>query len=281
DEQFASLFSFCGQPALAPWRLALVLILQFVEGLSDRQAAEAVRSRIDWKDLLGLELTDPGFDASALSEVRTRLIAGKQEGLLFHTLLEQFRARKLLKAGGRQRTDSTHVLAAVRAINRLEGVGETLRHALNVLATVAPDWLLAHCPTEWAERYGRRFDDERLPKAEKDREALALEIGQDGFTLLQVLYAPTAPEWLRSVPAVEILRQVWIQQYVREAEAAGSERLRWRTAAEIPAAAQFIGSPIDPEARYGKKGTTQWEGYKVHLTEACDPDAPHLITNVQ
>src|SRR6266851_3054616 len=105
DEQFASLFPTHGQPALAPWRLALVSILQFAEGLSDRQAAHAVRSRIDWKYVLRLDLGDPGFDASVLSEFRSRLLAGGDEQLLFDALLAWCRERQLLKAHGRQRTD--------------------------------------------------------------------------------------------------------------------------------------------------------------------------------
>jgi transposase len=276
DEQFAALFSPRGQPAEAPWRLALVTILQFAEGLSDRQAADAVRRCIDWKYLLGLELTDPGFDYSVLCEFRARLLEGAQERLLFETLLEAFRERKLLRARGKQRTDSTHVLAAIRALNRLEGVGETLRHVLNTLAVVAPEWLLSQVAPEWAERYGHRFEDGRLPKEESARTALAQTIGADGFRLLTAIYAADAPPWLREVPAVETLRQVWVQQYYQDETGP-----RWRKAGDIPPAAQFIGSPYDPQARYGKKESTSWEGYKVHFTETCDPDIPHLITDVQ
>jgi transposase len=100
NPQFASLLSHTGQPAEAPARLALVLVLQFVEGLADRQAADAVRSRIDWKYALGLELTDPGFDYSVLSEFRTRLIAGGVEHLLLETMLTYLQERGLLKARG-------------------------------------------------------------------------------------------------------------------------------------------------------------------------------------
>src|SRR3954470_2706675 len=123
DRDFAGLFPDRGQPALAPWRLAMVTLMQFLEDLSDRQAAEAVRARIDWKYALGLELTDPGFDFSALSEFRARLIAGASEKLLLDKMLQRLRARGLVKARGRQRTDSTHVLAAIRVLNRLELVG--------------------------------------------------------------------------------------------------------------------------------------------------------------
>src|SRR5919202_3825479 len=134
DDSFAALFPRHGQPAFSPWRLALVTILQYAEGLSDRRAADAVRSRIDWKYVLRLELSDAGFDASVLSDFRTRLIDGGAESLLFDTLLTWCRERKLVKERGRQRTDSTHVLAAVRALNRVELTAETMRHALNSLA---------------------------------------------------------------------------------------------------------------------------------------------------
>lgn len=282
DPQFAALFPRRGQPAQAPWRLALVILLQFAEGLSDRQAADAVRARLDWKYLLGLELDDAGFDASVLCEFRARLLTGAAEGLLFETLLERFRERKLLKARGRQRTDSTHVLAAIRAMNRLEGVGETLRHALNVLATVVPEWLRPLCPPEWVQRYERRFEDERLPKEEGEREALATTIGRDGAFLRTAITAAATPVWLRELPAVETLRQVWVQQFYQETGAEGEAiQLRWPTDAEIPPSALFVGSPYDTEARYAKKRSTRWVGYKVHLTETCDPDTPNLITDVQ
>ena len=89
DEDFTALFPAWGHPALSPWRLALVTIMQFRENLGDRQAAEAVRARIDWKYLLSLELTDPGFDFSVLSEFRDRLLAGSAEELLLDKLLVQ------------------------------------------------------------------------------------------------------------------------------------------------------------------------------------------------
>ena len=140
DVQFADLYPPVGQPAEAPWRLALVTIMQFAENLTDRQAAEAVRGRIDWKYALGLELTDAGFDFSALSEFRSRLLAGAAEERLLTQLLAHFVERGLLKARGKQRTDSTHIVAAVRELNRLEIVGETLHHTSNVLAQRVPDW---------------------------------------------------------------------------------------------------------------------------------------------
>jgi transposase len=173
DEDFTALFPMWGQPGWPPWRLALVTIMQFRENLADRQAAEAVRARIDWKYLLSLDLTDPGFDFSVLSEFRDRLLAGDAEELLLEKLLERCRALGWLKARGAQRTDSTHVLAALRGLNRLELVTETLRAALNAVATVAPAWLQALTPLAWYERYSRRSEEARLPKDTAEREAYA------------------------------------------------------------------------------------------------------------
>src|ERR671924_682095 len=200
DEDFAALFPLMGQPGLPPWRLALVTIMQFRENLADRQAAEAVRARIDWKYLLGLDLTDAGFDFSALSEFRDRLLTGSAAELLLDKLLERCRALGLLKARGQQRTDSTHVLAAVRVLNRLELVAETLRAALNALATVAPDWLRVVAPLEWYERYGKRIEESQLPKGKAAREAYAHTVGEDGFLLLDALEAPDAPQEARELP---------------------------------------------------------------------------------
>jgi transposase len=276
DELFAPLFPTHGQPALAPWRLALVTILQFAEGLSDRQAAHAVRTRIDWKYVARLELTDRGFDGSVLSEFRSRLLDGAAETLLLDRLLVWCRERQLLRVRGRQRTDSTHVLAAVRALTRIELVGETMRHALNSLAVVAPAWVWSLSHPEWVERFARRAEDTRLPKGQSAREALALTIGADGYTLLAAAYAPDAPPWLCQVPAVTTLRQVWVQNFYHEADALG-----WRTEAQgLPPALRFVSSPYDSDAHYAKKHTTQWVGYKVHLTETCEEDLPRLITHV-
>jgi transposase len=144
--EFGDLYPKEGQPAEDPGRLALVTIFQFVEGLSDRQAADAVRSRIDWKYALCLPLEDAGFDASVLCEFRARLLAGGAERRLFEALLERLRAHGFVTPRGRQRTDSTHVLAASQVLSRLECVGEALRHALDALARVAPEWVRAWAP---------------------------------------------------------------------------------------------------------------------------------------
>jgi transposase len=277
DELFAPLFvSPRGRPAESPGGLAVVTVLQFAENLSDRQAADAVRGRIDWKYLLGLELTDPGFDYSLLSDLRARVVAGSSEAQLLDALLAQFKARQVLKARGRQRTDSTHVLAAIHQLNRLEAVGETLRAALNSLAVVAPDWLRAQADSAWFERYGARFEQWRLPATYAAQQDLGVTIGRDGYHLLHAVYGPSAPAWLWQVPAVQVLRQVWVQQYY-----VADETVRWRAAEELPPNARLIVSPYDPDARNSVKRDTEWTGYKVHLTETCEDDLPNLITHVE
>lgn len=276
DEQFADLFPTRGQPAIAPWQLAFIMLMQFAEDLTDRQTAEQVRARIDWKYALGLELTDAGFDFSVLSEFRARLVEGAAETRLLNTLLDIAQERGWVKAGGRQRTDSTHVLAAVRQLNRLEVVGETLHHALNVLAQIDPEWVIAQAEPEWWDRYSQRFSEYRFPSGKEKQLALAETIGRDGYHLLTQIFAEEAPPHLRAVPAVNILRQVWVQQFFLE-----DDQVRWRGNKNVPPAAKMIASPYDVEVRLSQKRNKVWQGYKVHLTETCDPSAPHLITQVE
>ena len=286
DEDFTALFPTWGHPALPPWRLALVTIMQFRENLADRQEAEAVRARIDWKYLLSLELTDPGFDFSVLSEFRDRLLAGNAEALLLDKLLERCRTMGWLKARGQQRTDSTHVLAAIREMSRLELVAETLRAALNALATVAPTWVQAITPTAWYERYGKRVEDTRLPQGRAEREAYAQLVGEDGVTLLEALEAPETPAALQALPRIAVLRQVWQRQYERLAGDAtprglpAGSRIRFKPARELSPSAEGVQSPYDPDARYRQKRDTTWVGYMVHVSETCEPTAPHLLTHM-
>jgi transposase len=286
DEDFATLFPAWGHPGLPPWRLALVTIMQFRENLADRQAAEAVRARIDWKYLLSLELTDPGFDFSVLSEFRDRLLAGSAAELLLDKLLERCQALGLLKARGQQRTDSTHVLAAIRVLNRLELVAETLRAALNAVATVVPDWLQAITPLAWYERSSRRIEESRLPKDQAAREAYAQMVGEDGFYFLDALEAPDAPREVQALPMLENLRRTWQRHYERTARepvamgASPAYQVRFKASRDLPPAAEGIESPYDAEARYRHKRDTQWTGYLVHVSETCEPTTPHLLTHV-
>jgi len=275
DAEFADLYPQRGQPALAPWRLAVVTLLQYVEDLTDRQAAEAVRERIDWKYLLGLELSDPGFDPSVLSEWRERLLSQGAEGRLLDKLLAICREHGWLKAGGKMRTDATHVLAAVRSLHHLETVGETLRAVLEDLAEVAPDWLLSWLPEAWFKRYEGRMDSRRLPKKAPERQQLAEQIGRDGVQLLKALEQAEAPAAARELESVQVLQLVW-PQYYEEREG----QVYWRDG-PAQGAQETIVSPYDPDARLAQKGAIAWCGYKVHLTETCEADLPELVVQVK
>jgi len=275
DKRFGDLFSHTGQPALAPWRLVLIMIMQYAENLTDRQAAEAVRGRIDWKYALGMEMRDAGFHYSVLSEFRDRLIASGTERMLLDEMLVRFQEKGLLKAEGKQRTDSTRILTVARHLNRIGCVVETLRRALNEIATISPDWLLDQVTTEWFDRYGPRFDSYRLPKKKEELQQLRREIGGDGYHLLSAIQNDTAPDYLKELPGVRILQKVWIQQYFRE-----DGQVKWREAGNLPPQHLFIQTPYDEEARNRTKRTSNWTGYTVHLTETCDSETPNIITNV-
>jgi transposase len=282
DHLFMDLYPVRGQPTISPGRLALITVMQFMEGLTDRQAAEAVRGRIDWKYALGMELTDPGFDFSILSEFRQRLSAGQQEQTLLNVLLVELKKRGWLKARSKQRTDSTHVVASVRQLNRLEMVGETMRRALNELAEADPDWLKTIAPSEWFTRYGPRMDGIRLPKEREKREALIEVIGSDGIYLMSTLLETPEKQELRELPGVEILRQIWVQQYWMEyPEGEEKYRVRLRADDNQPPGDKRIHSPYDVDCRYCTKRSTEWVGYKVHLTETCEAETVHLITHVE
>jgi transposase len=283
DEQFVSAFGVRGKPGISPGQLALVTVLQFVENLTDRQAADAVRARIDWKYALGLDLSDAGFDHTVLTGFRQRLINHGLEEKVLDALLARCREQGLLKAGGRQRTDSTQVLAAVRAANRLEFLGETLRAALEALAASAPDWLAARIDAGWVARYGARMDSYRVPQGDDKRQQMVVQVGADGFDLLQAIHGGDAPVWLQEIPAVVTLRAVWLKQYHRTVTH-GRQEVAWREDKDLPPSRQRICSPYDTDARYATKRGTGWQGYKIHLTETCDDAAatglPHLVTNV-
>lgn len=282
DADLMDLYSQQGRPVLSPGMLATVMLLQFAEGMSDAEAAEAVRSRIDWKYLLGLGLQDAGFDASVLTEFRDRLVAGGAEMRLLDLLLTHATTHKLIRVRGAQRTDATHVVAAIRTMHRLEMVTETFRAALNALAVAAPAWFVAHADPAWVDRYEQPWDRGpsgcRRAKDAAARRARAVVVGQDGQTLLTAIQAEAENQqwaWLAQLPAISTLEAVWEQQYVRQ-----GQTVQWRPREALPAAHELIWSPYDPDARVGEKREQTWVGYKAHLTETCEPDLPHLITQV-
>jgi transposase len=280
ENYFDDFYADRGYPVdVAPWRLALVTVMQYIEGLTDRQSADAVRRCMDWKYALSLELTDAGFDFTLLHDFRQRLLLHNGAQRLLDTLLDTCKARGWIKTRGKQRTDSTYVVAAIRRLYYLECVQEAVHYALNQLSEAAPQWIQGWAPLDWYERYGPRAELFRLPKETSKRNALALVIGADGYALLDKLYRDASARPLLELPAVESLRQIWMQHYYRCTEP-GFEDLRWRETADQPPSAQLIQSPYDVEARYSSKRSTNWVGYKVHLSETCDEGYPDLITQV-
>jgi transposase len=280
DQLFADLYPPEGRPVeVAPWRLALIVVMQYMEGLTDRQAADAVRRCMDWKYALSLDLFDPGFDFTLLHDVRQRLLTHEAAQRLLDTSLMTCKARGWIKARGTQRTDSTHILAAIRTLHRLECVLEAMHYALSQLSAADSTWVQQYVPLDWYPRYGLRADQTRLPKDASKREALVRQIGVDGYQLLDGVWAAESAPYLRDLPALEALQQIWLQQYYR-CTVSGLEALRWRTTDEQPPAAVRITSPYDLDSRYCTKRDTHWVGYKLHLTETCEPEQPDLITQV-
>jgi len=147
---------------------------------------------------------------------------------------------------------------------------------LDDLAQVAPQWLGVQITQDWFDRYGVRFESYRLPDKKAEREALQIQIGRDGCHLLEAIYCEQTLAWLRELPSVEVMRQVWVQQYYQE-----QGQLYWRKQKNMPPHKQLIVSPDDTEARNRTKRKTNWTGYAVHLTEICDSRGPNLITNVE
>src|SRR5580693_2961835 len=252
DEAFGGVYGVRGAPGISPAQLAMVTVLQFTENLTDRQAADAVRGRLDWKYCLGLGLEDEGFDFSVLSEFRSRLVAAGLESTILDLLLARLKERGLVKAGG------------------------SARAALEALAAAAPGWLAGVIEVSWQQVYGQRIDNMRLPESEAKRRELAVAYGRDGYRLLEAVRAAGAPGWLAELPAVQTLRRVWVQQYYRVVDERGEQVMRREAGLSghgLPPGRLRIVSPYDLDARYSEKRGRGWKGYKVHLTETChEPD---------
>lgn len=303
DGEFVAAFGQRGKPGWSPGRLALITVLQKAENLTDRQAAEAVRADLTWKYALGLDLQDPGFDHSVLSEFRSRVVTHGLEEKVLDLLLAKLVEQGLLESGGKQRTDSTHVISAVRDLSQLDLAGEAVRAALEALACAAPYWVerVIDVPS-WSRRYGDRIPGWHAPASKAKRTRLALDFGRDGFALLTAVHAPESPAWLRELPAVQVLRRVLVQSYTRTVSGSGREVVKRREAKVdgLPPGQQRLTSPYDTDARRSVKGDLMWNGFKIHISESCQAPAqtaagtigdagpgrrnaaprPNLVTNV-
>ncbi|MGH3802961.1 MAG: IS1182 family transposase [Pseudonocardiaceae bacterium] len=292
DEEFAAAFGKTGPAGWSPGRLALVTVFQMAENLTDRQAAEAVRDRLSWAYALGLGLEDTGFDFTVLSQFRTRVVEHALEEKVLDLLLARLKEQGLVRAGGKQRTDSTHIVSAVRDLNRLELAGESVRAAVEALTVAAPHWVAGVLDVPgWSRRYDTRIDTWRMPSSATKRDQLALTYARDGFALLSTVYDPHSEPWLRELPAVQILRTVLLQNYTRTTTRGGHEVVARRAKAKeggdgLPPGHLRIASPYDIDTRWSAKRDTFWNGFKLHVSESCtdapekERTAPNLITNV-
>ena len=253
----------------------VVTVLQFAENLTDRQAADAVRGRIDWKYCLGLELTDSGFDFSVLSLFRDRLLAGGAGRAPLDLMPARLKQAGLVVPGMRQRTDSTHVLARVRDLSRLELAGEAVRAALEALAAAEPAWLASVIDASWQKTYGRKICELRLPAGKDARARLAAQFARDGCRLLEQAAAPGAPAGARELPAARALRRILLQQFYREDGPDGRQEVTWREAEKhgLPPGKDEIASPWDTDTHYAEKRGMGWTGYKDHLSETVSDPA--------
>jgi transposase len=272
EQEFADLYPSEGQPGLSPVILALVTVFQFIEKLPDRQAAEAVRMRLDWKYALHLPLEYEGFHYSVLSEFRDRLISGQAEGRVFEKLVSQIRALGLIKERGKQRSDSIAMLTKVRWLSRLEVTVETLRLAVVALVNRDREWSEEILPPSWEDKYGERFVQQRY--TEKEWKEYEASIGKDGHWLLKRLWDGGAPAELQALSEVKLLQTVWAQQFRAEAGQMVFKELK-----TYDGRTQIV-TPHDPEAQYSRKRHTEWIGSKVQMTDTDDEGFPHIITDI-
>ena len=267
---FRPLYAPDGRGALSPLMLALVTVFQMLEKVSDRTAAEQVASRIDWKYALHLPLGYPGFHFTALSAYRKRLLEHGQERLVFDELLQKLKEMGLLQAGGKMRTDSTHVIGLVERLGQYELVTESIRMALKAVHTWMAWWVAENIPASFQELYEQRKSMYGLSQTQI--RAGLIQAGADGFWLLDQL-EHSAPASALELAEVQLLRQVLEQQFPQ-----GPHQ---PPAAKRPGGQEVIESPHEPEARAGTKRAQHWIGYKAQLTETCDAERPPLIVDVE
>jgi transposase len=288
DEDFASMYSNTGQPAYSPARLSLVTVLQAMEHLSDRVALRMVRTRIDWKYARRLPLEDDGFDASVLSEFRSRLVNNQAERKFFDALLEKLKEKGMLKGRGLQRTDALTIVAATRELNRLELVMETMRLAIVSLVECDPKWVKENLPAPWLETYSEWIESERLvkdngPRGKAETDRLLKQTGRDGFDLLERVKSESASAEFVQLAAIGTLEQVWKQQYRQVEDGVGQSQIVLHTKEsrqEEKVNRELISTPHDVEARYSEKRGKGATGYKLHVTEVASEDEPAIITDV-
>lgn len=270
EEELTSMYAPGGRSGISPVVLSLVTIFQYLENIPDRVAAAWVTTRLDWKYALHLPLEDSGFHYSDLCNYRKRLLAHGKESLLFEEVLHKIEALGFLKKRGYQRTDSTHVLAVVRQLSRLENLSEGLRMALKAIEQADGAFYKAKLPALYREHWSKPLSDYEMTDAERN---VALErVGADMHWLLEFLSTNRA-SFLR-LPELEVVQTLFSQHFILQAQG-----VSLRT--EVTPGKEKIQTPHDPEARYATKRGKGWTGYKVHITETANEKGEvNFITDV-
>jgi Transposase DDE domain/Transposase domain (DUF772) len=269
ESEFAFLYDNEGRGAISPLLAALVMAFQMQEMIPDRQAAEGVAVRLDWKYALHLPLDYPGFHWTDLSAFRNRLWEHEQDRLVYDRFLKKVQELGLIKRRGKMRTDSTHVLAVVERLSQMELVTESIRVALRAVMQQAPNWAEEALPASFREVYSQQQSEYSLSQAEVQRRLV--QAGKDGFWFLAQVDRSAPPE-VGGLPDVVTLRRVLEQQFPMGPTQPPATRR--------PTGEGAIESPHEPDARLGVKRGKPWIGYKLQATETCDEDFPRLIVDV-
>jgi len=269
-DELTALYSNIGRPSVNPIVLSLVTIFQFLEDIPDRVAAHRVKTRLDWKYALHLPFHDSGFHYSDLCNFRKRLANHDKESLIFGQLLEKIKALGYLEKRKHQRTDSTHVLANVRDLSRLENLSEGLRVSLKAIEKSDRRLYETKIPVLYREHWSKPLNDYQMTDEERKQ---ALErVGQDIHWLLSFL--KTNKESYLRLPELEVLQTLLSQHFTIQSQKVSVKK-------EATTGKEKIQTPHDPEARYSKKRGKSWTGSKVHITETANEKGKvNFITDV-
>jgi len=276
-----------GQWGIHPVRICMLLLLQASEGLTDQQVAEAVRLNIGWKYVLRLPLDDLGWSSTVLTDARERFCDGDPQQVFLDSFLNKANEKGLLNFS-KQRVDSTHIIACVRSLNRVELVLETTRNAIEALTEVDVEWLSSIRRDHWLKQYylDRPFNY-RLPKKEADRIKIAEVAGNDGFYILDCIEkaAEEKKNIFKALEAIQTLEKVLEEQFSIDGKGKGSkgkskDKPKFRDSKDLKPSGERIVSPHETEARKASKGAKDWSGYKCHTSETCVQGFPNLITHV-
>lgn len=255
-----------GRPAEEPIRMLGVLILQYMERLPDRQAAEACTFDLRWKHALNIPVDENAFHATSLVKFRNRLMEHGLETLGFDAVLDAMRNAGYLRKRTKQRIDSTHIVGLVKHMSSLENLRETIRLTLEQLSrekdlSVPTDWNI------WWERYVENRFDYRATKPELIKKNVLA--GQDILSVLR--WAESLELSDASIGKVALLRRVFNENFVEQ------EGVAERIVTRAPGA---VINPHDPQAQWCKKDSIctknkEWVGYKAHIAESVEPPVEH------